>query len=45
MKGLHEGENIWEHLPGMDSNPDVGDIKNFDTILKCVCLNFQMHFF
>jgi len=34
MKGLHEGENIWEHLPGMDSNPDVDDIKNFDTILK-----------
>ena len=34
MKGLHEGENIWEHLPGMDLNfyvvtsmlvTDVGD--------------------
>ena len=26
MKGLDEGENIWEHLPGMDLNLDVGDI-------------------
>ena len=43
MKGLHEGENIWEHLPGTDSNFDIADITrryNAERLYKMISIKW-----
>ena len=43
MKGLHEGENIWEHLPGTDSNSDFGEIArryNAERLYKMISIKW-----